>query len=108
MDTDITTKAVEFVSGVASAVLEAKPEATSHEIIGVVYQILNNTIERLKNEQLPESREVTSGEGAIAQSEQVQGIGSARRTEKSPQGVRSQQSGTTRSGAKKRRSKKTA
>lgn len=103
---DITTKAVEFVSSVSQAVLTAKPEASSHEVIGVVYQILNNTIEKLKNEQLPESREATSGEGAIAQSEQVQGHGETRGLKTSPEGIRSQQSGTTRSGKKKRRTAK--
>lgn len=105
---NITENAVIFVTSVAETVLEAKPEATSHEIIGVVYQILNNTIEKLKNEQLPESRPVEGGAGTKTEPGQIQGAGIARGLEESTQGIRSEQKGLTRSGAKKRRGSKKA
>jgi hypothetical protein len=103
---DPTDSAVNFVKIVATAVYEAKPEATRHEVIGIVYQILNKTIETLLNEQLPESGEVTSPEGIGTEPEQVQGNGDAGGLEESAQGVLSEQGSLTKGGRKKRRSKK--
>jgi len=112
---DPSQKAIEFVQAVGAAVLQVKPEANQYEIIGTVYLILNKTIETFKNEDqrsgfnAQQQETVSAGTsevGAGTESKQVQRTGSQGRISEGTKGILDQQEGTTKSGAKKRRSSK--
>lgn len=101
-----TNKALDFIKSVSIAVEKVKPEATTHEVIGVIYQILSRTITTLQNEQTTGISPETGGRGTSAGPGQVRTTGYVRREGQSEERLRSEQGSSTKSGRKKRRSKK--